>query len=108
MAQHFITIYEYPKCKECGSSELIYLTEYLKKQHELPQEGQIYPSQNMEMSALQQASTIVLTVPMLVYHYDHCRKCGTRRVVKVQSTDAPVMAQQGNPNQRPPFQKPHL
>jgi len=90
---------KYPECPICHSKECIGSAAF----DELVQQGNknipvdTFKALEAQQLPLEDPRTAKGTFPMLVIAYDVCAKCGTKRVVKVEMLDVPVMIQNRPP-----------
>jgi len=82
----------FPKCRECGSQETVAALACVGEPS-IP-EG-TFASLEKGFVPIQDMNKIsTLTVKGIVYHYDVCARCGTRRCTKAEILSAPITAQQ--------------
>lgn len=82
-----VIIREFPKCYHCGHEDVCAMIG-CEGILDIP-EGQIV-SLSQEIIFLKNPQLAAVTVPALVYHYDVCASCGTRRCVRVERRELPV------------------
>lgn len=93
MGLPIVTIFkEFKKCPRCGCKDTIVKAACadLVEKRIMP-EGTFVSLQKVQLPLIT-VTQATLSVPTLLFHYDHCLDCGKKYLIRVEKMDIPITA----------------